>query len=43
MGVDPIAIKRTIYQSTAYIGYPRTLNAMNIIDEVAGKMECQQA
>lgn len=30
-------------QCMPYIGYPRSLNAMGIIDEVAGKMEGQQA
>lgn len=31
-----------VEQRMLYIGYPRALNAMHMIDEVAGKMECQQ-
>ena len=32
-----------VEQCMPYIGYPRTLNAMNIIDEVVSKMESCQA
>lgn len=43
VGNDKEKLYSVVEQCMPYIGYPRTLNAMNIIDEMAGKMECQQA
>ena len=34
IGNQPIEIREAIYQIAPYIGYPRTLNAINTIDEV---------
>lgn len=43
VGNDKEKLYSVVEQCMPYIGYPRTLNAMNIIDEVAAKMESQQA
>ena len=42
VGNDKEKLYSVVEQCMPYIGYPRTLNAMNIIDEVAGKMDSQQ-
>lgn len=42
VGNDKEKLYSVVEQCMPYIGYPRTLNAMNIIDEVAGNMENQQ-
>lgn len=34
VGVQPIEIREAIYQCAPYIGYPKTLNALGIINEV---------
>lgn len=34
VGVTPIEIREAVYQCAPYIGYPRTLNAVGIINEV---------
>lgn len=34
VGVTPIEIREAVYQCAPYIGYPRTLNAVSIINEV---------
>jgi 4-carboxymuconolactone decarboxylase len=34
VGVDPVAIRETIYQLAPFIGFPRTLNAVATINEV---------
>lgn len=39
VGNDKEKLYNVVEQCMPYIGYPRTLNAMNIIDEVAAKME----
>ena len=43
VGNDKEKLYSVVEQCMPYIGYPRTLNAMSIIDEVAAKMESQQA
>ena len=42
VGNDKEKLYSIVEQCMPYIGYPRTLNAMNIIDEVAAKMESQR-
>lgn len=42
VGNDKEKLYGIVEQCMPYIGYPRSLNAMNIIDEVARKMENQQ-
>lgn len=39
VGNDKEKLYSVVEQCMPYIGYPRSLNAMNVIDEVAGKME----
>lgn len=39
VGNDKEKLYSVVEQCMPYIGYPRSLNAMNIIDEVARKME----
>lgn len=39
VGNDILKLYSIIEQCVPYIGYPRSLNAMNIVDEVAKKME----
>ena len=34
IGVSPIEIKEALYQCSPYIGYPRTLNAITIINNI---------
>ena len=34
IGVDPVAIRETIYQCAPFIGFPRTLNAIEVINQV---------
>ncbi len=34
IGVSPVEIKETIYQCTPYLGFPKTLNAINKANEV---------
>lgn len=34
VGVKPLELKEAIYQCAPFIGYPRTLNALNVINEV---------
>lgn len=34
IGVTPIEIREAVYQCAPYIGYPKTLNAVNTINEV---------
>ncbi len=34
IGVTPIEIKESIYQSAPYIGFPKTLNALEVVNEV---------
>lgn len=41
VGNDKEKLYSVVEQCMPYIGYPRSLNAMNIIDEVAAKMESQ--
>lgn len=41
VGNDKEKLYSVVEQCIPYIGYPRTLNAMNVIDEVVGKMESQ--
>ena len=43
VGNDKEKLYSVVEQCMPYIGYPRALNAMNIIDEVVEKMESQQA
>ncbi len=43
VGNDKDKLYSVVEQCMPYIGYPRTLNAMNIIDEVVSKMESCQA
>ena len=42
VGNDKEKLYSVVEQCMPYIGYPRTLNAMNIIDEVADKMESRK-
>lgn len=42
VGNDKEKLYSVVEQCMPYIGYPRTLNAMNIIDEVAARMEGQK-
>lgn len=37
-GNDKAKLYSIVEQCMPYIGYPRTLNAMNIIDEVVGQL-----
>lgn len=39
VGNDKEKLYSIVEQCMPYIGYPRSLNAMNVIDEVAGKVE----
>ena len=39
VGNDKNKLYSVIEQCMPYIGYPRTLNAMNIVDEVSNQME----
>lgn len=41
VGNDKEKLYSVVEQCMPYIGYPRSLNAMNIIDEVSGRMENQ--
>ena len=41
MGNDKEKLYSVVEQCMPYIGYPRSLNAMNIIDEVSRAMENQ--
>ena len=41
VGNDAAKLYGAVEQCMPYIGYPRSLNAMNIIDEVAGKLTQQ--
>lgn len=34
IGVTPIEIKESVYQSAPYIGFPKTLNALEVVNEV---------
>lgn len=34
IGVEPVVIREAIYQSAPFIGFPKTLNAINAINEV---------
>ena len=40
-GNDEEKLYSVVEQRMPYIGYPRTLNAMSIIDEIAGKFAGQ--
>lgn len=42
VGNDREKLYSVVEQCMPYIGYPRTLNAMNVIDEVAARMEGQK-
>lgn len=42
MGNNKEKLYSVVEQCLPYIGYPRSLNAMNIIDEVARAMEQKQ-
>ena len=41
LGNDKEFLIKVVSQCMPYIGYPRSLNVMNIIDEVAGKLAKQ--
>lgn len=34
VGVSPLELKESLYQCAPFIGYPRTLNAVNVLNEV---------
>lgn len=34
VGVLPLELKESLYQCAPFIGYPRTLNAVNVLNEV---------
>lgn len=34
VGVSPVALRETVYQLAPFIGFPRTLNALGVINEV---------
>ena len=34
VGVSPLELKESLYQCAPFVGYPRTLNAVNVLNEV---------